>query len=156
MTPPNPWGAARPNLSGIALSASEKKWLGLRVHQDPTQATKLAKRFNLSRKTLEKYGRYSRQGKEIKETNGRSKVLAPEDYAELKSLASGRGSEAIAEVKSKIQELAQLRALKRGICGPQFKPVSDRTVRRIIDELGLKREIAESGRPSRSVKSTAT
>lgn len=133
MSKPNPWGYARPDLSEVNLTTAEKSWLGWRVSKDKANVKKLAKRFNLKPKTLQKYGKCYLAHNAVREGGGKPSVLEEEDLEALREfVGTGRMSKSVKEVKAEICRLAQLRSIKRGLFGPQTKPPSDRTMRRYM------------------------
>ena len=130
MPPPNPWGNSKPNLRGVRLTEEEKAWLGQRVHRNRKEVKKLMMRYDLNRKTLEKYAKCFREGVTIKASSGRKSILDADDLKELKAfVGKTRIHKSLDEVRIKVNELAMNRATERGMYGPQVKPISNRTFR---------------------------
>jgi hypothetical protein len=139
-----PFQLASHDLSKIALSPDIKNWLGLQYNKYPRYRARLAERFNLKLKNIERYSRNLRTGKANHSMGGKPTTFdATAEMEIVAHLTNRRTAPKPTEFNQYLQEAAVRSAKRQGVHDTCAVSVSQSTISRFQKKHGIVSKLAE-------------
>ena len=149
---PNPWGRSVVDLSKHDFSIAEKLWLINEISQHGQSVSYLAKKYSLDRTLLNRWvARYRKNGKVY--GKGRPTLIGSPIIKELKDMVTNKiHNKTTTAFIDDLQNLHKKRMVEEKNIAPcSVKPVSRRSIGRVVLKMKLKKGKAEQTTDARAV-----
>jgi hypothetical protein len=149
---PNPWGRSEPNLSNHEFKLNEKLWLIEEIVYHNGKASILAKKYKMGRNLLNIWVKRYRKNGKIHEV-GRPTIIGSPIMRELKGMLTDKiHNTTTSDFVENLQDLHKKRMVETtNVAACSVKPVSRRSVGRLVEKMKLKKGKAEQTTDARAV-----
>ena len=150
---PNPWGRFVPNLSKCLLSIPQKQWLVDEIILHGKTAAEVGAKYSMSRNTLSKWVNRCRKGSILHEKRGRPEVISlPTETEIIRRVTQNVHNMTTADFETDLQKLHReniVATTETAECS--VRPISRRSVSRLVAKLKLKKGKAEQTTDARAL-----
>ena len=136
-----PWPEHSRNLKGKVLTSEEKFWLGRRYSGDKKSRKLLMNTTQLAKSTLQHYQNAYEKEIVLSSGPGRPKLFDEGDYVKIREIVSHRKNRKgtliqPAELRRRMTTIAKKTAERHGKAKSSVEFISERTYRRVLEEVG--------------------
>lgn len=150
---PNPWGKSRPNLLGQKLSLDEKTWMVNEVIAGRTTARELSNKYSVKRKQVNLMVSRFRKNGNLQENVGRPTLIGSPLMKKVRRVVTeGVHNIITSDFISSVQGYHTQSVMeKSNIAECSVRPLSKRSLGRLIKKMKLKKGMAEQTTDARAL-----